>query len=625
MEKKGGFSLIEAIIALAILGMGAMYVNQSMQLSMKSAKSIDYKSDFQNFGTILRYNLFKPLNCAGALELSDHPIIFDKSSLPTGGTPLTLPISEINISNKKYSAGVAEGQLKVVSMSLILPKPLASGDVVGTLAVELTPRIAGQVVGGMGFTQQIPVYLTLEDSGTTQKSVKSCYSQDSGSSGDAEAMCKDLGGTWLTGDYMPKDRCNLSPELMLAVNELPNDIPANGEIGATNGARIESCYYQPAGDSTVYTYPCSASWGKFGASERCRFDKVNKSWGLWYYTGNTPTDLGFLCSKGVKVTNQAPSTVYLPAQHPLSEAFGMTTLSFKEEQDRLQSVRRCRYSPNSDLWYDCTNVTKINGALDGQEGSCIYARGINVTAQAYDVDTFNKTCGTNTDCKIKNLKSYTGWIHVETARQSYVATVGMKNRPVIQEAQGTICYTAEIDLNRQPVSDLSAATTAAPSIDLRNTPSRVGRCVHTTNSAESFPVLGLQVQTPPATRSTEFVCDNLKINTNGPKQFVKTLKEGSCWYFKDGDKPPGLAMVGYHEGSNSTADLGAVQYTNNSLGNGWVYLMSPLQACFIGGVTDACYKMESDYSVSNKGDPGQLYGVPCEDGVRIGPVPVTSP
>ncbi len=61
--QKGGFSLLEILIALIIGSIGLSFLIQLMHFTMKGGKRISAKLDFDNTGMLITRLLTDPLNC----------------------------------------------------------------------------------------------------------------------------------------------------------------------------------------------------------------------------------------------------------------------------------------------------------------------------------------------------------------------------------------------------------------------------------------------------------------------------------------------------------------------------------------------------------------------------------
>jgi hypothetical protein len=364
-------------------------------------------------------------------------------------------LEQIRLVDQDIAVGGNIGQaLMVESMFITLRFSPMQAEFLGDLQIILKKRPGVESIGMGVFSETVPLAFNVapDPSGNGKLAMSDCKGS---SELDPEATCDAMGGLWLkaitSGRYMPKPRCNFGNDIFLSNDEAPD--PVNVLGGSNDGQRVEECYYTAG--NVVRTYLCPAR-SPTRSGDRCMFsyganNNWAKQWQVRYFTasstgGSWSSNVKINCDKGVKVTMNSPMTDVLDHDEPLWLAYGDnepdTDLDkFLYEQDRINSVTRCRTSPDQELYVNCSNPNNAAAAKNGQGGSCIYVRNIRLSlsssSQQSAFNDYNSQC--TGSCQDLSSNNYTGWIFVSAnrPRSSVVQTISAENNlPTVREARG---------------------------------------------------------------------------------------------------------------------------------------------------------------------------------------------
>ncbi len=590
---EAGVGLVELLIAVGIMSVLILIVSEFFSNMFKGVRAVDVKTQSQDLGAVLRMSMAKPESCSGIMELTKipNPTEFNLSdydaAIVSGGTDFILPIPELTTGGVIYKAGTEYGDLKLVDLSLKIGKPTVavgsplapSYENIVTLSIPLKIK-RGQSPGISQYLVRLPMRVTVErDTVNNKARIVGCNSETP--VGDPHVVCTDLGGRWLDGVYMPKARCNMSSDILLAINELPDGIPDQGGANA-NGERIESCFYQRPADSRILEYICANSWG-LRKGPRCSYDKIKHQWGVNYFNASgLPYRLMMNCAQGVKVSLHTPDTGFLQVDDPLYLAYQDTPpadwdpgMAFSlADQDHLDSVTQCQNLPDIETYVKCNNAGD-NGRL-GVKGSCVYVTGIRIAGAGYitRINTYNKENGTSL-----NPNSYTGWINVLVPRAFLYTKYGTVKNTFISEATGQPCFRVQTGLADD--SGLLGPPAQPLASDVIADPSLVGQCVAQAKARETVSPL---VPGAPAMREETFSCDNSDVTADSLG--LGDLNAQQCWFMK-----------------------GVSLNTMGTTYDGWVFLQKDLPA--------GKFNFNTDSQLAPTAGKPIVYGIPCNVGVRL--------
>ncbi len=548
-------SLIEVLVVVSLLSVVALGMSSVMYNTRRAQKGIDLKSEAQSIGSALRLMVLSPSSCRNTFGVttttgpSEWTPRWISAQLPQPGAsaaPESRELDQIKLVDQDLVVGGNIGESLVVESLLLTPRTApVSGEYLGDLKVVLKKRPGVQSIGLGVFSETVPLSFKVDadPTGAGKLSLSDCHGS---SELDPRSTCDAMGGRWLeatiAGRSMPKPRCNFGSDISLGNQEAPDPVNVLGD--STDGQRVEECYYSVPGSSVVRTYLCPARSPQ-RSGERCMFAYgANNTWAKqWQVRGFEASGSGgtwsptarINCTKGVKVTLKSPTTDVLDHHEPLWLSFGNPEPAgdlekFLYEQDRISSVTRCRTSPDQELWVNCGNPNAVASAKDGQGGSCIFVRNIELSlssgAQQAAFNDYNSQC--TGSCQDLDVDNYTGWIFVNSTRprQSIVQNIQAgASLPTIREARGSPCY--QVEINKAQVSTEMETRILGPDLSLfQNANTRVLECVHEGYAVEnaSSGISSLKVVGAPQKRFTTFVCDW----SNGPpSSFSASITVGS--------------------------------------------------------------------------------------------------
>lgn len=608
MRNQRGFNLIGVIIAAGLFAMLALAVSEFFANMFKSVRAVDVKIQSQDFGSLLRLSMAKQDVCIQLLGLdkTPHPLEFPLTEYQKAeaGKEISIPVPSIMSGGRTYAKDTPVADLKIVDISLLFSAPISAGndEHIGGLSIPMKMARGTKMTSIAQYLVKVPMRIKVEKNATAGTAkIVACNSEAPNI--DPQVVCMDLGGRWLDGTFMPKARCNVGGDIVLAINELPDSIPDQGGSN-DEGERVETCFYQKSGETRVQEFLCPNTWGN-RSGPRCAFDKKTHLWGVTEFNKlGQPKKLRYTCMKGVKVSVRTPETAFLEVQEPLYLGWGETAPLDMEnpvgfsptDQDRLTAVSRCQILPDAENFQDCSNTAA--NALQGKVGSCVYVKGVhfsNGSTQANRIAAYNALNGTTID-----PKNFTGWVKVTSARAS-IPKAGNPPFSMIREAKGHPCFRAELRLSNAAESGL-----AAPEMPLADTlkadPTQIQHCVHEAVSGE-LSGSGAAAGSPP-TRKTIFPCDNSSLSTDE----LTDMAAGQCWYLRD------TRIIGYHEGGSggNTAAPATGGGTIGTRYSGWVYLK--------GQLPDNRFTMNAAGELTPtapNSNNSRVNAVPCNAGVRI--------
>jgi hypothetical protein len=486
-----GFSVVEGMMGAVVGGLVIYGLSAGMVSSMRVAKSVEMKTETNDFHQLIALSLSSSVNAMGMLqvdgEVSSPKIPSNFSSLPEVGSKcdespaasqnrcpevllskLKLVDGLVYEANGKAGQNLNFGSARLVIVNMTAEKvPAASGtlkqrrEYYAKLHYTLGRRSAQQ--GGVEvYSRHYPMLVEIEKVNDSTLKLASAYGV--GQNDEGSEVCEKMGGTWLSNSqgaaFFPRERCHFGGSIELSSTEWPDLVPIDGTTSA-DGVRLESCRYMAS--TAVTSYACPGFRAGKTAGWLCRYDKQARQWKKAYFskmsTGDNAGQLIFtsetICSKGVTASKSSDVVTYLDFDETLAGAFAGTSGSgkskyfsssafgmqeFLEETDRLHAVLRCRIDQNKDLWFDCLNPSDPALARAGGVGSCIYVRGVKVSSLA--------SLGTASTGVSKD--NYTGWIKVTGARN--FSTVPAPNttvtniaEPRLVEATGTPCVEVEVN------------------------------------------------------------------------------------------------------------------------------------------------------------------------------------
>lgn len=658
MSTRRGFSLVEMMVIITILGIVMYSVSDSLSGIFRSTKLIDQKQQVQAFENLINLNMGNSVACRAALGIARDASgilinadaanpdqayrVIAKNLLPSA-TVSALPeisVPRLTMSGSVYTFDGTQGDQDMVYKSMAIkfkgkPNDGAPDIYPAALLFQIEKKNPANSAGPAIFTRSVEMNLQLVDhpSGTngSMKQIADCFTVLGGTS-KGDQMCTELGGRWLQGNppssYMPKNRCTMSGELQLAVNEAPEGIPLAGGSNA-DGERIEECFYTNSA-GTVAVYACPGGSGN-RRGYRCSFSMANKAWQQRFYPGGGPNPNNTIyktCDKGVKVSLRSPTVQTISMRQELQEGFQTTfTDAHLDEQDRLSAVTGCQTSYDLEYFSPCINVTNADGARSGIVGSCIYARGIKLsgTTQA-QMNAYLLSEGLTAGSV--DVNNYTGWIQVSIARSPYNPTVSGNVKPMLREARGKACFNVTLNTSVEAANLTVDTTSTAETTELHEQPTAIKQCLYTapateTSGSGAAPAYGYgPVANAPAMRSTIFTCNNTPMGGSGGSNHeipwawtgqvlgTPNLVAGTCWYFKD------VKVATYHVGAPANAmptSFNTLQYpvtmtpssswVVKSYWTGWVYLTAAL--------ADAKFRPQDGNYVASATPPtsGSLYTI----------------
>ncbi len=456
VARNGGFSILEGVVGAAVGGLVLYGLSAGMINSLKVSKTVEAKTDANNFHQLISLKL---ANSKGCKELLPAGFKIPSSKLPVkeGGVcnPSTcvVEIPSLALTGDTYTPEKKYGSnLEFAGANLVLVKHRATlgtnqEEYEATLKYTLARAGKGQ---GTQYSREFPLLIQFSkaNANAEEASVNSCFGIGATASGDE--TCDKLGGTWLkNGDsqHFAKERCHFGGEINLSSTEWPDALNRDGTISPTGFRPIECRYTDASGNIRTYKCPGRTSTSR-RAGRVCRFD--GSTWRNSYissYDGATPVyppvyDT-FPCQAGLVAAKTSDATVQLRFDEPLALAYFDTrryfvseNFNFAEyvaESDRLNSVVRCQPKHDVDNWVPCSNGTDPAGARAGAKGSCLYVRN-GVVSGISNLGLASPP----------NVNNYTGWIYVATARTFGMMKTDNTAVPTITEAKGTPCFQVEV-------------------------------------------------------------------------------------------------------------------------------------------------------------------------------------
>ncbi len=602
---RSGFSLSGALAAIAISGVLFTVAGKYILQSIKSQKFVANKSDEEQ---VLRDVM---------VSISDEEVC--ANSLFLGNSSLNKPrlsATDENLNSWKYkiqaSLEIGLGRLnpeaneedrKVRTTSLVLHDLYFTNIRPFKLPTDYRAlmNIRFSQTGGNGPEQlrerSIPLILKTEPNedilpeDTTDRKIVSCYS----SSGEMklDALCKDLGGRWLAGVYMPAEKCNMTNDISLDMIEWPDEhlpigdekqIPGDGCVSEL-GERVSECRYQSAG--SIKTYNCTSRCGN-RKGYRCAYDRPSKKWGIWYYNSSgVKTTKSRDCDRGVVVSTRSPAYARIDWEDDLKSAFNPTAESddrytLAERNDRIASVSRCQYVPDGDWWTQCSNNTNEKGAIEGAVGTCIWVDNVRLTGDSTP-GRVNNYCTSIGGCPLGSnmtVANYTGWIRV-TSTRNYLTSNPNSH---IQEARGYPCFVVEVNTASAEEKNFTIPSSldnnTAPTNAEFADPSSIKECYASDSQDPAEP-------SHTGDRRPAFQCNNPDTIDDR-----SDLGVGTCWYV-------------------SNLRLNRNDY---SVWNGWVYFNAA--AGSNGGARGNFQAGTGIIDGPGAGSASQSFATPCRAGVR---------
>jgi hypothetical protein len=492
-ERNAGFSILEGMVGAVVGGLVIYGLSAGMTQSLRVAKSVEMKTEVNDFQQLLSLSLstsenaMKMLQADGEVNTSMKKLPGSFDALPqkdarcderaTTGQNLCLqiPLTKLKLvdglvyeSNRAIGGNLKFQSAKLVIVNMTSEKVPASlsgpnqrREYYGKLHYTLS-RSKEQKGGFEAYSKFYPMLVEIEKTGDSTLKLVSAYGV--GQNDEGSEVCEKMGGTWLSNSekssYFPRERCHFGGAIPLSSTEWPDGVPIDGTT-TSDGVRLESCKYMSS--STIATYACPGFRAGKTAGWLCRYDKSAGQWKKAYYlrttTGDNAGQLVFtsetICSKGVIASKSSDSVTLLDFDETLAGAFPGSSGSgksqyfssstfdmkeFLEEADRLHTVLRCKTDQNKDVWFNCLNPSDPGLARAGGVNTCIYVRGAKVTSLA--------SLGTAGEGKDKN--DFTGWIKVTGART--FSTVPAPNtaitniaEPRLVEATGIPCFEVEVN------------------------------------------------------------------------------------------------------------------------------------------------------------------------------------
>jgi hypothetical protein len=512
--------LIAAGVGMVII----LALGQGLFQNMKATNYAEIRGDAQNFSTAIKLSVQNEGSCKSTLMVPSTILPSPAPTLPllsvansqlpsTGASPspgAPIPLTQLSVGGVVHTANPTTGtivqKLRLTQASLVLKQKISTAGYLADLKYTLKKLNPSSSIGAENFDYSVPIQVSLTDNplspGTSV--LASCVTS---TSSDPEADCEKMGGRWLTGTMMPKERCNLTQELRLATNEWPNAdstsgkfkaIPSRGERNAA-GEAISKCYYQTG--TTFSEARCSTYANINTAGTKCWFDVSRRQWLVSTFTaGNTPAALPkYVCSGGVSVSATNSTLRYLNWYDGLGRAFSVdgATAPFDpgswQEQDHLNTVLRCRKDRDLDTWVTCKNPEDSTYPYEGKAFSCLWVNNVklvSVTAADFnaeldDVNNGNPSLALRTNGKdIANwsMNNYTGWLYAYSATWDRIKSdniTGSTPHYGISEATGQPCFEVEVNaFSTPPIAGAPLPTKDAPTVDHAKDPARVAQCIY---------------------------------------------------------------------------------------------------------------------------------------------------
>lgn len=427
-NKQMGFSLIEMLLVVAIMGIVAAGFSQILWDSKKFQSHIELKGESVDFKNMTALTLKSSETCKKALHLDDDIVKFPKTAIPHyDGDTLKCPAGDdkcekaVGIRLKKleimgreeydtssFSGGrVASGddtvgargtkinpRLYLHDLQIEFKKPLGgTGEnkttYITSLMIQMNKAAADASIGSPELRTRQPVIFKLAEDGNDFK-VADCF-LDSGD--DPQGQCLKLGGRWLassnnggsggsvlgiTNVSCPKTKldtggssgkCIFSNNYPLGPKELPDGIPCHGNQNELNERPI-TCFFKDGVKISEKICPARDSADTPG-KKKCVF--VNGEWQFVKQTGGTYKKLR-ACDEGVEVT-KAPSGLKVydwndNGTNPLNPN------ALPDEPTILTGAARCLVDIERNIYKECTNADQDEGeAAKMEKKACWWING----------------------------------------------------------------------------------------------------------------------------------------------------------------------------------------------------------------------------------------------------------
>ncbi len=600
------------MVGFALMGLLAMVFSQLVVQTTKTQESVRTKSSVQDIKAMLQSALYESDACSAALGFSSRGAV-PLPSLSPNSPSTSIDLIKFRIAGIQLDPGVSRyGQLQVVRVFIQPGNPIVQGSdsYLGSLGITLRDN------SNFSFTRSVPLLFSTRMNNQNQREIFGC--QNFEQVREPQQVCADLGGRWLSGQYMvatngsPSPRCHLGRDIVLARNEAYSEsAPGAGDgvplMGGSNtiGERVTTCYRQLTSSARISPYQCSSRSGN-RAGERCAYDTTARLWGIHRFgsTGVMGTRIAS-CEKGVEITTRPSDSLILEAHEDVSVAYegingqdgqafipaGAPSFSIAREftlMEHRMGATRCKTQPDQDSWTACTNLSNPASGLEGQVNSCVFVRNVRLSSDYQGLINRHNSlnCAAGGDCAL-NRSSYTGWIRVRSPRK--VTTTG------IQEATGQPCFQVDYNPNvtPQPYREILSASAVAENNAALQNPSSIARCNLRRNKVHPSPM-------PSGSLSHNFQafqCNNSEIDTSSVDTFTgnssddkPSINKGSCWYVK------------------------GIRLTNNGPAHtGWVYIQEDIPP----NRYQADNHSQGDYALKYKGSARTLKALACDEGVSL--------
>ncbi|WII70756.1 hypothetical protein QJS83_09815 [Bdellovibrio sp. 22V] len=217
---QSGFSLVQTLVTLAIMGIIGMGTMSMLNNSMKTQKSIVLADDLQNTITEVRMNLSKTAVCTA--NISNFSMTsFDRNNLSsvnivlnriTTGAATPVVVNNQALPNKPNT----RVNMRLANVIEVVPNTSYKGDLIFTLDKDASG--SGTVTGARHINRSLPIMLEVTNAGPIQ-TITSCSVYDSNalSNNDTDnlkrEMCSSLGGSYVAGS------CTLPQPNMTAIKQ----------------------------------------------------------------------------------------------------------------------------------------------------------------------------------------------------------------------------------------------------------------------------------------------------------------------------------------------------------------------------------------------------------------------
>jgi type II secretory pathway pseudopilin PulG len=170
--KKNGFSLIEIVSILAVIGVLTLSITSLMQNTNLFGRNTNQNSDFDNLNSLLNLALGNSATCASVFN-TPGALVFSPSNLQTNGPARTLTNLTLPGTTSAITAGKSYGYITISSLAVSVNGNLTVNGTASniysanlTIQGKKTSGAAQSSLGGQYLNRAIPLQLEVNSSGT---------------------------------------------------------------------------------------------------------------------------------------------------------------------------------------------------------------------------------------------------------------------------------------------------------------------------------------------------------------------------------------------------------------------------------------------------------------------------